>query len=173
MFARLKGKKTLYIIIAIAVALVVLIAVIILSNLGRQVSDPESESVMEPIAAGQNIVATVMAGSLDNMYGYQFQLEFDEEKLEFTGTVESQIDDITSIFSAPMEGYELVGATMIGDRSGVSGTDVVVCEIVLVARQDGLLDDFNVSITDIKIVTADLDFIEDVEGWTLECMVQE
>jgi len=168
MLAKLKEKKALCICLAVALVIVAIVLVVLLTRSNQ----PASESV----SAGQNIVVTITADSIEDLYGYQFRIIFDKEKLEYTGVAESRIDGITSIFSVPMEGYELIGATMIGDESGVSGQNIVVCEITFTAKIDGSLDDFNISITDVNVVTSsglDLDYIEGVEGWELVCMVQE
>jgi len=165
MLAVFRSKKALFIGIA-ALAIVIAVLVLLLpSNTGQQ--------ELTTALAGQNIVVTVSADTLEDVYGYQFNLNYDKEKLEYINKPESRIDDITMIFSTPMEGYELVGATMTGARSGVSGRDIVVCEIVFALKEDSTLSDLGVSISDISLVTSELEYIEGIEGWQLRSALQQ
>ena len=100
-------------------------------------------------------------------------MNYNKEKLEYKEIIESKIDDITAVFAKPMEGYELVGGTMTGQKDGVSGKDIVVCELMFSAKEDSTLLDLGVSISDISLVTSGLESIEGVEDWQLESILQQ
>ena len=155
--SKLRKRRVLYIGVAV---IAVVAALIIWIHL--------SESRTQLVLAGQNIVVTVTADSLEDMYGYQFRLNYDKEELEYEGTLTSKIEDIQNIFSEPMEGYELVGATMIGEKSGVFGQDKQICEMVFTVKKDGTLTDLGISISDINVVTSELQYVEGVDGWRVE-----
>ena len=170
MLAVFRAKKALCIGVAAAV---IIVAAALVWLLPQAPGEADGQKALATALAGQNIVVTVSADTLEDVYGYQFNLNYDKEKLEYIDKPESKIDEITMIFSTPMEGYELVGATMTGIRGGVSGRDVVVCEIVFTAKEDSALSDLGISISDISLVTSDLEFIEDIEGWQLESALQQ
>jgi hypothetical protein len=67
-----------------------------------------------------------------------------------------------------MDGYELVGATMVGPREGVSATNKAVCEMRFTAKKDLTTSDFNLSLRGVNVVTSDLEYLTDVEGWHYE-----
>ena len=135
--------------------------------LRRPASDPD-----QPVTAGQNIVVTVSADAFTDMYGYQFQLLYDEQKAEYTRQLTSRLDEIQTIFGKPFTGYELIGATMIGEVPGVSKRNSAVCEAVFTAKEDCVLSDLHFSIRDVRVVTSDLEYHEGVEGWKITAEIQ-
>jgi len=158
MTSTLRAKRVLLIGIAVIVIVGAILAWALLSD-----SD-------HPVSAGQSIVVTVTAASLEDMYGYQFNLNFDHDQLELTRTV-ARVPDMM-IFSRTLSDHELVGSTMVGERDGISGRNIAVSEIIFVALQDLNLSEFDVSITSVNIVRSDMEYIEDIEGWTLSKSVQ-
>lgn len=118
------------------------------------------------VSAGQKIVLTVMAASVDDMYGYQFQVNYDENEFEYTGELKSELDAISTIFAKPFDGYQLIGATMIGDQTGVSGENVVICEMEFTTLKDCVLTDSALGISNINVVSPALEYDEDVSGWS-------
>lgn len=162
-------SKKKQIIIGVAAVVVVAALLFFLTMLPKlsQTSDPE-----QPVAAEQNIIVTVKAESIEDLYGYQFNLNYDSEELEYAGTITSKVDDIQTIFSKPKDGFELVGATMVGDKEGVSGTNMVLCEMIFTAKKDGVISDFACSLSDVSIVKPDMEYLEDVEGWTCSLSLQ-
>ena len=166
-----KSKKKI-VIIVIAVLVVAACAVAAFLLLGNR--DPE-------VKAGQNVVVTVMADKLEDMYGYQFQMNYDPGQLEYTGSSPtSKIDDIQWVFSTAFDGYELVGGTMTGDKAGISGSNKALCELVFTAKQDGKLSDFTLSISEINTVKApegasieDMEYVEGIQGWSIKSAVRD
>lgn len=132
----------------------------------------------QPVAAGQNVVVTITADSLEDTYGYQFQMHYDEDKLEYSGSIKSKLEDIPTIFSKPFAGYELVGATMVGEKDGVTGNNKTVCELVFTAKEDSTLNNLALSINDINVVKynpatmEEMEYTENIEGWQLKAAVQ-
>ena len=125
MLVKLREKKALCAGIAAAVFVLAALAWLLLSNRSLQVS------------AGQNIVVTVSANSLDDVCSYQFKINYDKEKLEYKGnSLKSEIPTITT-FSTSIEGYELIGAINDDPKKGVSGRNIAVCEMAFPARQIG------------------------------------
>ena len=148
-------KKKSFICICIAIVGIALCAVLLSTKQERQAM------------VGQNFLVAVIADSLEDVYGYQFRITYDENAMEFTGTLNSRLDEISTIFSKTMDGYELVGATMIGEKNGVSGRNRAVCELLFTARTDIDLDNLKLSISDVNVVTSDLAYNEGIEGWRL------
>lgn len=157
MLAIFRDKKRIYLIAAAAVTIVVVITAVILLQ----------KSNRTPLKEGQSIAVTVMADSFENLCGYQFQLNYVKDELEYEGTVTSKIDDIQTIFSKPMDGYELVGATMVGESDGVSGKNKAMCEIIFTAKKEIVLDELDITISDVNIVQSDMNYLEDIQGWSL------
>ena len=163
MSALFQSKKALYGSVA---ALVVVLAALAWFLLSDREYNP---MVLE----GQRIVVTVHAAELDDVYGYQFHLNYNPNQVEWAGSLTSKVEDITLIFSRSFNTYELVGATMIGEREGVSGRNVEVAELVLIADMEAYLLDFDISISHVNVVRSDMEYLEDVEGWSLSFSVQE
>lgn len=159
--AILNGKTRILAYAAVVLLIAALIAVLLLTNQNR------------PVAAGQNVVITVTADTLEDAYGYQFQMHYDEDALEYTGDITSKLEDIQTIFSKPYSGYELVGATMIGEQDGVSDRNQAVCELVFTAKEDTTLNDLDVSLSGINVVKSDLDYVEGIEDWSLHAALMK
>lgn len=153
----ISGKNRVYI-ITITVIIVAVIAALTLLLI------PEKIIIEE----GQNIAVTVISDSFEALYGYQFQLNYARDELEFEGTLTSKINDISTIFSKTMDGYELVGATMIGKKDGVSGKNKAVCEMIFRAKKEIELKDLEISISDVNIVQSDMNYLENIQGWKLK-----
>lgn len=143
-------------------------------------TEPTAGTVPEPVAeptetaavkAGDTVVVTVSAPEVTDMYGYQFNLNFDQDLLNYTGSLKSDIPDLSTIFGKKLDGYVLVGSTMIGDRKGISEKNVVVCEILLTALGDCSLD--GITINGVNIVRSDMDYVEGVKGWNCSAMVRK
>jgi len=127
-------------------------------------------SIATKISAGDTVVLRVFADEMENVYGYQFDLNFDRDIIDYKKRLYSDIDDIITIFATDKEWYLLVGATMIGDAEGYTGREVPVCRVEFVALVDFELNaDFSsdhIALSGVNIVTGDLQYLENVEGWT-------
>lgn len=115
--------------------------------------------------AGSTVTILVSAEQVEDMYGYQFKLNYDESAMEYK-SIRSSLDDITTIFQKPFDGYLLVGATMIGEREGLTAQDTPVCEIVMTVKGDGPVSE--VSVSEINIVDSSLSYDEGATGWSCE-----
>ena len=122
------------------------------------------------VAAGDVVVVNVFAKEFSDVYGYQFEINYDSEYVEYNKRLHSEIDEIITIFATDKEWYLLVGATMIGDTEGFSGANVAVCRVEFMALADFMLNDDLTSdhfaISSVNTVTSDLQYLEDIEGWT-------
>lgn len=126
----------------------------------------------QAVAAGQFVVVTVTADALDDVYGYQFNMQYNKDELEYTDSITS-LTDIKTIFSKDMGTHELVGATMVGEQNGISGKNKAMCQMVFTAKKDINLSDVDLSISKVNTVKSDLEYIENIEGWRLKAKVQE
>jgi nitrogen fixation-related uncharacterized protein len=153
----LKNKKILVSLVVVCIAAAIGLAIFL-----------QSADKDQAVAEGQDILVTIKADSFDDLYGYQFRLYYDPDELEFTNSLKSNLTDIYSIFSKPMDGYELVGATMVGPREGISATNKVVCEMRFTAKKDGTTSGLNLSLSAVNVVKSDLEYLTDVEGWHYE-----
>lgn len=131
---------------------------------------PLSDMPPLTVAVGDVIVVSVYADEMTDVYGYQFEINYDSEYVEYSKRLYSDIDEILTIFAADKEWYLLVGATMIGDAQGYDGTDVPVCRVEFTALTEfDLNDDFtsdHFAISSVNTVTSDLQYLEDVAGWS-------
>ena len=121
------------------------------------------------ISAGDTVVINVFADEMDAVYGYQFDLNYDREFLEYRKRLYSDIDEILTIFAADKEWYLLIGATMIGDMKGYSGQEVPVCRLEFVALAEfDLSDSFtsdHITLSRVNVVKDDLQYVENIDGW--------
>lgn len=150
----------------IAIALVVIVGVIAAFMLSG------GSNLNDPVAAGQEVVVTIKADSLENMYGYEFRLNYDDTQLDYDGALYSKADGIQTIFSKPFDGHELVGATMIGEQEGLTGKNVIMCEMVFTSLIDGTLGDFDIELTHVNVVKSDMEYLEGLEGWEYSLAVR-
>ena len=167
MSTTIRKKQLIY----ISIAVLVIVGLFVVFMLA-------SSSQYQPVVAGQNIVVTVQADTLEDMYGYQFRINYNQDELEYTETLTSKIQNISNIFSKQKEekeGYELVGATMVGEQSGITGKNKALCEMVFTAKKDGMLSDFSCLLSDIKvikIVESELEDVDNIEGWQCKLSLQ-
>jgi hypothetical protein len=149
-----------------AAALIALIALTALALIWQSLP-PGAAKDGRSLAQGSEVTVVVSASAVQNLYGYEFKLLYDGSALEYTGGLESEITAIPTIFARTDRGdFLLVGATMIGDKNGFDGQDVVVCQMVFRAVADIDLDDVRLSIDDVNLVQGD-DYNLDVTGWTV------
>lgn len=118
------------------------------------------------IKAGDDFTITVKANEVSNLYGYQFNLNYDNTKAAFKDSLSSSVDGINTIFKKDMSDYLLIGATMIGSKPGYSGQDVTICTMVFTAVED--LDPSTFTIDGVSTVDADQKFIENIGGWSID-----
>lgn len=116
------------------------------------------------IKAGQEITVTVYAGTVSDMYGYQFDLNFDKSKVSYKSGLKSSISGISTIFKKDNPDYLLIGATMIGDKQGYSGNDVNICTLVFAANADCDLSSFGIS--EVSTVDSTQKYVENISGWS-------
>jgi hypothetical protein len=118
------------------------------------------------VKAGQKVVVTVTSPAVEDMYGYQFEMRYDGDLLAYDDGLSSKIDGIQTIFAREFDGYQLVGATMIGEREGFTGEGQAVCELAFQAKVDQKVSDLPISLGKVGVVTSGLEYKEGVEGWT-------
>lgn len=118
------------------------------------------------IKTGQNFTVTVKANEVSNLFGYQFNLNYDNKKATYKGSLKSSVSGINTIFKKDMDDHLLVGATMIGDMPGYSGQDVTVCSMEFAATED--LDPSSFTINGVSTVDANQNYIEDISGWSID-----
>jgi len=128
------------------------------------------------VTAGDIVVMNISADVLDDVYGYQFDVHYNRDCLEYNKRLYSDINDILTIFATDKETFLLVGATMLGDVEGYSGQEVPVCRVEFTALRDFDLDNDSSSeffaISRVNVVTGDLQYLENVEGWSANLNVQ-
>ncbi|MCL2137154.1 MAG: cohesin domain-containing protein [Coriobacteriia bacterium] len=121
------------------------------------------------VTAGDVVVVNIYAQSLEDVYAYQFNLNYDADKLDYQKHLYSDINDIPTIFAVVKGSYLLVGATMIGAREGFSGKNVSVCRVEFTALDDFYLE--TITISSVCTVSGTLQYLEDVDGWTTELSI--
>jgi hypothetical protein len=129
----------------------------------------ENDNQTQPeniIKAGQNFIVTVKADKVVDLYGYQFNLNYDKNKAIYKGGLNSSVDGINTIFAKDMDDHLLVGATMIGDTPGYSGQDVTMCTIAFTANED--IDPSIFTINRVNTVDEKQNYIEDIIGWDID-----
>ena len=133
----------------------------------EMISAPETPIAAAPvIAKGYDVTVRINAPKADDLYGYQFRLEYDSASFA-ASKLKSLIGEIPTIFKKEFDGYILIGATMTGDSPGYSASDTQICELNLTAlTDDGKLPEVN--ITSVSVVSAELDYTEDINGWVYE-----
>lgn len=158
----MKNKKRRSIIISIAVLAVVLagVGVYFAAFANRDTMDQEFAHTARE---GDLVFFTVSAADLVDMYGYEARVIYDDEYLLFEGNPKSEIHDISMIFYNEFDTYLLIGATMIGDRSGYSSEQSNVFTLMFRALKD--FDTQGLTIGNISIVKSDLEYMQDIEGW--------
>jgi len=133
-------------------------------------------NISTKISAGDIVVVNVAADEMDDVYGYQFDMNYDRDYLEYKKRLFSDIDDIITIFATDKEWYLLVGATMTGDVRGYSGREVPVCRVEFVALNDFDLktdsSSEHITVSSVNVTKDDLQYIENVDGWTASISVR-
>ena len=119
----------------------------------------------DTLTEGEALTVRITADAVEDLYGYQFQLEYNDKLLSIDG-IRSLLDDMPTIFKKDFDGYVLVGATMTGDTPGYSASDVPLCELELSARSIGELS--NIKLSKVNVVSSELEYTEDVTGWAYE-----
>lgn len=118
------------------------------------------------IKTGQNFTVSVKANEVSNLFGYQFNLNYDNEKATYNGGLKSSISGINTIFKKDMSDHLLVGATMIGDAQGYSGQDITVCSMAFTATDD--FDPSSFTINRVNTVDANQNYVENINGWSID-----
>ena len=118
------------------------------------------------IKTGQDFTVAVKANEVSNLFGYQFNLNYDNKKATYKGSLKSSVSGINTIFKKDMSDHLLVGATMIGNTPGYSGQDVTVCTMAFTAAED--FDPSTFTINGVSTVDADQNYIEDISGWSID-----
>jgi hypothetical protein len=132
---------------------------------GPTIASDQTQST-NTIKTGQNFTVAVKANEVSNLFGYQFNLNYDNKKATYKGSLKSSVSGINTIFKKDMSGHLLVGATMIGDTPGYSGQDVTVCTMAFTATED--LDPSSFTINGVSTVDANQNYIEDISGWSID-----
>lgn len=126
-------------------------------------NQPQSNNTVE---TGENFTIAVKANEVTNLYGYQFNLNYDNKKATYKGSLKSSVSGINTIFEKDMSDYLLVGATMTGNTPGYSGQDVTVCTMAFTATED--LDLSTISISGVSTVDVNQNYIENISGWSVD-----
>jgi len=146
----------------------------ILDDLGKE--GVPLDSFLGQVSTGDVVVVNVFADEMYCVYGYQFDINYNKECLEYRKRLHSDIDEIITIFATDKEQQLLIGATMVGDAKGYSGQGVPVCRVEFVAVSDFELEpDFAmkyVMLSTVNVVTDDLQYLENVDGWAVSLVVQ-
>ena len=133
-------------------------------------------NIAKKISAGDIVTLNVFADEMNDVYGYQFNINFDRDFIDYKKRFYSDIGEILTIFATDKEWHLLVGATMNGDAKGYSGQKVAVCRVEFIALTDFELNpDFtsdHIALSDVNVVTSDLQYLENVDGWTVNMAVQ-
>ncbi|MCL2150523.1 MAG: hypothetical protein FWH51_06340 [Dehalococcoidia bacterium] len=116
------------------------------------------------ISAGDVVVVNVFSDVMDDVYGYQFDINYNREELAYRKCLYSDIDEIDAIFATDREQSLLVGATMIGDAKGYSGQEVLVCRVEFIALSD--FESGKITLSGVNVVTGSLQYLENMSGWT-------
>ena len=162
------NKKTLLFVGVPVLLVAIIITIVMVSTDGNiniaQGNVPLADAPLT-VSSGDRFVVTVVAASFEDMYGYQFNINYDKAKYSYVGPLVSDIKGLDTIFSKPFDGYELVGATMIGTQAGVSGTNQPVCHLTFEALQDDVVTTESLRLSDVSVVSSTLDFVENIPGW--------
>jgi outer membrane murein-binding lipoprotein Lpp len=118
------------------------------------------------VKKGQDFTITVKANEVSNLYGYQFNLNYDNKKVTYKGSLKSSISEIGTIFKKDMTDHLLVGATMTGNRPGYSNQNVTVCTMVFTAAAD--IDSSAFTIDSVNTVDANQNYVENINGWSID-----
>ena len=127
--------------------------------------------VLDHISAGDTVIVNVFADEMNAVYGYQFDINYDRDCLEYKNRLYSDIDEIATIFATDKQEGLLVGATMIGDAKGYYGQEVPVCRVEFTVLSD--FDPRQVSLSRVNLVTDDLSYLENADGWTTSITVAD
>lgn len=123
------------------------------------------------ISAGDTILISVYANEMEDVYGYQFNMSYFVDYLEYSGRIYSDIDEILTIFATNKGQHLLIGATMIGAAKGYSGQEIPVCHLEFTAMSDFELEpEYDVmkyiALSQVNVVRDDLEYLENITGWT-------
>ena len=121
------------------------------------------------VKTGDQVIVKISAEHVSDLYGYQFELHFDNDDFKYEGGLSSSISEINTIFAKEIENHLLIGATKIGDEKGFSEDQAVICEIILTAKRECEIP--NVSITNINIVKSDLTYAEGIKNWSVDTQI--
>jgi len=106
---------------------------------------------------------SISATEFAEMYGYELKVNYDSDLFEYSGGLSSKIAEIGTIFAKEFDDYVLIGATKIGNQPGFSGNEVAVLQLTLTATTDGSMP--VITISDISIVTADMEYVRNIGNW--------
>ena len=134
----------------------------------RNKTEKQPQSV-NSVKTGQDFTITVMADEVSNLYGYQFNLNYDNKKANYKSKLNSSISGIGTIFKKDMTDHLLVGATMIGNTPGYSGKNVTVCTMVFTAIED--IDPSGITIDSVSTVDANQNYTENISGWSIDVKI--
>ena len=117
------------------------------------------------LEAGEVFTVTVQANAVSDLYGYQFNLGYENGKASYDGALKSSVNGINTIFKKDMPDHLLVGGTMIGDMVGYSGEDVEICSMRFVAAER--IDPASFTIDGVSTVDSNQKYVEDITGWKI------
>ncbi len=131
---------------------------------------PGNPAPSATVKKGQEITVIIHAGAVSDMYGYQFNLNYDKNKVSYKSGLRSSINGISTIFKKDNPDNLLIGATMIGDKPGYSGKNVDVCTLVFTAKAD--IDPSTFSISQVNTVDSAQKYVENISGWSIAVKAQ-
>ena len=124
----------------------------------------------QQISQGDVVVVSIFADEMDSVYGYQFEINYDENNLEYTKRLYSNIEEIDTIFATIKEQYLLVGATMLGNSVGYTGQSVLVCQMEFTALAN--FSSEQITLSGVNIVSDDMQYTENIGGWTASITIR-
>jgi hypothetical protein len=130
------------------------------------------EATTSGLKAQDSIIFTIKADQVSGMYGYQFELHYDKSKFKYDGGLVSSLTDLPVIFGTEMDDHALVGCTATGSASGVSGSNLEVCQVRFVALSDGVSAEA-IKLRGVNVVGADQKYTEGVSGWWFSVAQQQ
>lgn len=126
---------------------------------------PGNPAPSAKVKKGQEITVTIHAGAVTDMYGYQFNLNYDKNKVSYKSGLKSSINGISTIFKKDNPDNLLIGATMIGNKPGYSGKNVDVCTLIFTVKAD--IDPSTFSISQVNTVDSAQKYVENISGWSI------
>ena len=120
---------------------------------------------------GDTVVVRIFAQNVQDMYGYQYNLNYDKKELTYTKKLTSKVEGLDMIFAKDFDTYVLVGSTKVGPLPGFTGSNLSVCEVSFTANKAMDLTELSISLEKVNIVDSKLVYTEGVTNWSCSAVV--